>query len=108
LTIIKSYLGVVDEKLARQEPVSGELTILNEEIDRVGNIIKEFAGVTVPPPSTAVNLNRVTSDIVGCFGKAGFCPHRCRLPHASVIRAVNQRQRGHSQANSGQPDQERG
>lgn len=74
LTIIKSYLGVVDEKLSRQEPVSGELTILNEEIDRVGHIIKEFAGVTAPPPSTAVDLNRVTSDIVRLFRESRFLP----------------------------------
>jgi signal transduction histidine kinase len=74
LTIIKSYLGVVDEKLSRQEPVSGELTVLNEEIDRVGHIIKEFAGVTAPPPSTAVDLNRVTSDIVRLFRESRFLP----------------------------------
>lgn len=74
LTIIKSYLGVVDEKLARQEPVNGELSILNEEIDRVGNIIKEFAGVSVQPPISAINLNRVISDIVKLFRESRFLP----------------------------------
>ncbi|WP_296668462.1 HDOD domain-containing protein [Rhodoferax sp.] len=74
LTIIKSYLGVVDDKLARHEPVADELTILTEEIDRVGNIIKEFAGTSVPAANAVVNLNRVVSDIVRLFRDSRFLP----------------------------------
>lgn len=74
LTIIKSYLGVVDDKLTRQEPVAGELTIVNEEIERVGNIIKEFVGANPAPASSVVNLNRVVSDIVKLFRDSRFLP----------------------------------
>ncbi len=33
LSIIKNYLSVLNRKLARQEPIGGELSILNEEIE---------------------------------------------------------------------------
>jgi len=56
LSIIKNYLSVLDDKLARQQPIGNELTILNEEIDRVGSIIKEFAGVKPAPATVTVFL----------------------------------------------------
>jgi signal transduction histidine kinase len=45
LSIIKNYLSVLDSKLERQEPVGGELSILNEEIDRVGQLVNSLAEV---------------------------------------------------------------
>ena len=74
LSIIKNYLGVLDDKLARQEPVDSELSILNEEIDRVGSIIKEFARVAQPAPDTMLDINKVLSDIVRLFRESRFLP----------------------------------
>jgi putative nucleotidyltransferase with HDIG domain len=74
LSIIKNYLGVLDDKLARQEPVGSELSILNEEIDRVGSIIKEFARVAQPAPDTVLDVNKVLSDIVRLFRESRFLP----------------------------------
>ena len=74
LAIIKNYLGVLDDKLARKEPLGSELTILNEEIDRVGNIIKEFARVAPPAPDATININQVLSDIVRLFRDSRFLP----------------------------------
>ncbi|MFZ4625620.1 MAG: HDOD domain-containing protein [Rhodoferax sp.] len=74
LAIIKNYLGVLDDKLARQQPVAGELSILNEEIDRVGSIIKEFASVAPAVPPNVVEINRVINDIVRLFRDSRFLP----------------------------------
>lgn len=74
LSIIKNYLGVLDDKLARQEPVGAELSILNEEIDRVGSIIKEFARVTPPAPDTLIDINKLINDIVRLFRESRFLP----------------------------------
>jgi HD-like signal output (HDOD) protein/signal transduction histidine kinase len=74
LSIIKNYLGVLDDKLARHEPVSSELSILNEEIDRVGTIIKEFARVAPAAPDALVDINKVISDIVRLFRESRFLP----------------------------------
>jgi putative nucleotidyltransferase with HDIG domain len=74
LSIIKNYLGMLDDKLTRKEPLGSELEILNEEIDRVGNIIKEFARVAPPAPDTTLNINQVVSDIVRLFRESRFLP----------------------------------
>jgi putative nucleotidyltransferase with HDIG domain len=74
LSIIKNYLGVLDDKLARKEPVVGELSILNEEIDRVGSIIKDFARVATPVPDDVIEVNKVLGDIVRLFRESRFLP----------------------------------
>jgi len=79
LAIIKNYLGVLDDKLARQEPLGSEMTILNEEIDRVGSIIKEFARVTPPVPDTVIDVNQVVNDIVRLFRESQFLPQAVQI-----------------------------
>lgn len=74
LSIIKNYLGVLDDKLTRQEPVADELLILNEEIDRVGNIMNEFAGVAPKTQTGATEINRVVNDLVRLFRESRFLP----------------------------------
>ena len=74
LAIIKNYLGVLDGKLTRQEPVQDELTILNEEIDRVGNIMNEFAGVAPKIQHGVTDINRIVNDVVRLFRESKFLP----------------------------------
>lgn len=74
LAIIKNYLGVLDGKLTRQEPVADELSILNEEIDRVGNIMNEFAGVAPKIQDGVTDINRVVNDLVRLFRESKFLP----------------------------------
>ncbi len=74
LAIIKNYLGVLDDKLTRQESVTEELSILNEEIDRVGNIMSEFAGATRKVQAGVTEINRVVSDLVRLFRESKFLP----------------------------------
>ncbi|PIW08175.1 MAG: histidine kinase, partial [Comamonadaceae bacterium CG17_big_fil_post_rev_8_21_14_2_50_60_13] len=89
LSIIKNYLGVLDDKLARQQPVGNEISILNEEIDRVGSIIKEFAGVK-PAASTTdsgFDMNRVINDIVRLFRESKYLPAGVKITSRVVDRA---------------------
>ena len=74
LAIIKNYLGVLDGKLTRQEPVADELSLLNEEIDRVGNIMSEFAGLAPKIQDGVTDINRVVSDMVRLFRESKFLP----------------------------------
>jgi HD-like signal output (HDOD) protein/signal transduction histidine kinase len=74
LGIIKNYLGVLDGKLTRQEPVADELSILSEEIDRVGNIMSEFAGVAPKVQDGVTEINRVVNDLVRLFRESKFLP----------------------------------
>ncbi|MFC6522027.1 HDOD domain-containing protein [Undibacterium arcticum] len=79
LSIIKNYLSILDSKLLRHEPVLGELSILNEEIDRVGQIVN---GLTDLQPKTrvgATDVNRVASDVVRLFQDTEFVPASVRI-----------------------------
>ncbi len=72
LSIIKNYLGILDRKLLNREVVSGEVTILNEEIDRVGKIIDEFVDVNVVEQSGKTDISRVVGEVVRLFQQAEF------------------------------------
>ena len=74
LAIIKNYLSVLDEKLIREEPVSGELSILNEEIDRIGNILDEFSGAEPKIQEQPTDINKIIKQLVSLFRESKFLP----------------------------------
>lgn len=76
LAIIKNYLSVLDSKLLRREPVAGEMSILNEEIDRVGQIINGLTDLqpVVAPGGRATDVNRIADSVVELFRKTEFVP----------------------------------
>jgi len=67
LAIIKNYLSVLDRKLARQEPVGGEMSILNEEIDRVGQLINGLADLQPVVQEGTTDVNRTVAGVVRLF-----------------------------------------
>jgi len=74
LSIIKNYLGVLDSKLEKKGLAIGELSILHEEIDRVGQIIKGFSE---PKPETGngnIEVNRVIQDVVRLLSETQYLP----------------------------------
>ncbi len=75
LSIIKNYLSVLDSKLARQEPVATEMSVLNEEIDRVGQLIGSLAEVkpqeSGPRP---VDVAKVVEDVARLFQAGQYVP----------------------------------
>ena len=75
LSIIKNYLSVLDHKLSQREPVAGEMSILNEEIDRVGQLISGLADLKPNPdaPRTA-DLANVADEVLRLFRATGFVP----------------------------------
>lgn len=79
LSIIKNYLRVLDDKMARKEPISGEMSILNEELDRVGQIINGFAGHATAPSNDTTDMNRVIDQVVRLFRDTEFAPRNVRI-----------------------------
>jgi HD-like signal output (HDOD) protein/signal transduction histidine kinase len=75
LSIIKNYLSVLDSKLERQEPVGGELSILNEEIDRVGQLVNSLTEVQ-PRVENGVSADvaKVVEDVLRLFRATDFVP----------------------------------
>ncbi|HTD02315.1 HDOD domain-containing protein [Undibacterium sp.] len=79
LSIIKNYLGILDRKLLNREVVSGEVTILNEEIDRVGKIIDEFVDVNPAGHAGRTEVSRVVGEVVRLFQQAEFASPLVRI-----------------------------
>jgi putative nucleotidyltransferase with HDIG domain len=74
LAIIKNYLGILDGRLRKQDIVLGEVAILNEEIDRVGQIVHGLAGLRSASPQTGAELGRVVREVVRLFQDTEFMP----------------------------------
>ncbi len=74
LSIIKNYLSVLDGKLAKREPVVGEMSILNEEIDRVGQLINGLADLQPTEAARSTNVSRVVDDVLRLFRATEFVP----------------------------------
>lgn len=74
LSIIKNYLSVLDGKLAKREPVVGEMSILNEEIDRVGQLINGLADLQPTEAARATNVAQVVDDVLRLFRATEFVP----------------------------------
>lgn len=74
LSIIKNYLSVLDAKLARREPVVSEMSILNEEIDRVGQLINGLADLQPSEAGSVTHVARVAEDVLRLFRATDFLP----------------------------------
>jgi HD-like signal output (HDOD) protein/signal transduction histidine kinase len=96
LSIIKNYLSVLDSKLERQEPVGGELSILNEEIDRVGQLVNSLTDVQ-PRVDTGVSadVGKVVEDVLRLFRATDFVP-----PNVEIVVSMS----GEAGRADGDPD----
>jgi HD-like signal output (HDOD) protein/signal transduction histidine kinase len=80
LSIIKNYLSVLDSKLERQEPVSGELSVLHDEIDRVGQLINSLTEIqpaaysSLEGAAVTADVARVVEDVLRLFRTTDFVP----------------------------------
>ncbi len=74
LSIIKNYLSVLDGKLAKREPVVGEMSILNEEIDRVGQLISGLADLQPTDSAPSTDVGKVAEDVLRLFRATDFLP----------------------------------
>ncbi|HEY1150155.1 MAG TPA: HDOD domain-containing protein [Pseudoduganella sp.] len=74
LSIIKNYLSVLDAKLARREPVVSEMSILNEEIDRVGQLIHGLADLQPSDAASVTHIGRVVDEVLRLFRATDFVP----------------------------------
>jgi nitrogen-specific signal transduction histidine kinase len=79
LSIIKNYLSVLDGKLAKREPVVGEMSILNEEIDRVGQLISGLADLQPSDGGGATDVARVVDDVLRLFRATDFVPATVKI-----------------------------
>ena len=78
LAIMKNYLQVLAIRLQGDEEIQGQLRILDEEIDRVGQIVLRLRDQSeeVPSKQAAVDINVLIQDLVTLFEASLFRTHQ--------------------------------
>ena len=79
LTVIRNYLSVLNDKLHSQQPIGTEISVLNEEIDRVGNIIQKLVDPQPQKTKGLTNLNQIIEDISRMIRDSGFAPPAIKI-----------------------------
>lgn len=79
LAIIKNYLSVLDRKLANHEPFNAEISILNEEIDRMSSIINGMAAGKPALQNGRTKLASVIHDVAQLFLQTGYRSPAARI-----------------------------
>ena len=74
LAIIKNYLSILDSRLRKQDIVVGEVAILNEEIDRVGQIVHGLAELEPSANGPEAEVGRAVRDVVRLFQDTEYVP----------------------------------
>ena len=69
LSVIKNYLSVLARRANQQQPVDEDIRIINEEINRVGTLVRSL---TAPPDKMAkdrkiIDVNATIKDILNLF-----------------------------------------
>lgn len=80
LAIISNYLQVLSLRLKQDPSVQEQLSILSEEIERVGNIILRMRDVSGPSelPQGSVEINDLIGDLLEIFQISLFTTHGIR------------------------------
>lgn len=79
LAIIRNYLSLLNDKLTQHEPVGGEISILNQEIDRVSKILHTFAESRSNEQPKALDVNNVIHDVARLFLDTGFASETVKI-----------------------------
>lgn len=69
LSVMKNYLAVLRQKVAATDPACDELVILGEEIDRVGDLLRELTDAARDEPPAWVSVNALVTDMIALIGK---------------------------------------
>ena len=69
LSVMKTYLGLLKQKLPESDSVHAELGILGEEIDRVTNLLAQLTESAREEPRQWVSVNQLVTNLLALVGK---------------------------------------
>jgi nitrogen-specific signal transduction histidine kinase len=73
LSIIKSYLKILDKKLPEEADVRQELSVLTEEIDRVADIVRRMSDVPKTQPAGPIlDIGELLQELLVFYGDTLF------------------------------------
>jgi len=76
LSVINNYLDVLRLKLGSDSDADREITILKEEIDRIGQILLRLRHPGTPAGVAQTDINEVVTDLVSIFRQSMCVPRR--------------------------------
>lgn len=69
LSVMKTYLGLLKQKMPESDSTHAELGILGEEIDRVNGLLSQLTDSTQAESRQWVSVNQVVTDMLALVGK---------------------------------------
>ncbi len=76
IVIVTNYLKMLSLKLPDKHPVQAELTVINEEIHRISNLINGLSGFSEPTisPFKPVDINQLFASVIEIIKKSILVP----------------------------------
>ena len=85
LAIIKNYLSVLKNKVVQREFIGDELLILEEEIDRISELVARLARPQSESLDQVTEINQTVNAVMKLFRDSGFVPPSVEiLTHTSA------------------------
>lgn len=91
LSIIRNYLAVLDRKASSRQAIGDELAIVAEEVDRVAQIVNDFASDHEASADDTADVNSVMAHTTRAFSESGSLHPEVRIaqhPSREPVRAL--------------------
>jgi HD-like signal output (HDOD) protein/signal transduction histidine kinase len=81
LSIIKNYLALLDRKAGSRQAIGEELAVVAEEVDRVAQIVNDFANEHQGRPDDTADVNGALAHSARMFSESGSLHPDVRIAH---------------------------
>lgn len=81
LSIIKNYLSLMVRKAGSSQAIGDELSVVAEEVDRVAQIVNDFASELQAPQENTAEVNGVLARTTRMFAESGSLHPEVRIAH---------------------------
>jgi signal transduction histidine kinase len=81
LSIIKNYLALLDRKVDSRQAIGDDLSVLAEEVDRVAQIVNDFAQEHQVPSEDGADVNGALAHTARMFSDSGSLYPEVRIAH---------------------------
>jgi putative nucleotidyltransferase with HDIG domain len=88
LSIIRNYLTLLSRKAGGSEAISDDLSVVAEEVDRVAQIVNDFANQHQARPDDDSDVNGALVHVARMFAESGSLHEKVRIAHHLSREAV--------------------
>ncbi|RJF92030.1 HDOD domain-containing protein [Noviherbaspirillum saxi] len=81
LSIIKNYLALLDRKADNKQAFGDDLSVVTEEVDRVAQIVNDFAQEHQARPDDSADVNGALAHAARMFSESGSLHPEVRIAH---------------------------